>query len=171
MTKNHQKQTVPNIKSAINKGILESEQEGPNKLQDKISYKLTKSEAEKMTELGQFVRGKTENFPNFAISYVHFMDTTIKKQENRDLIDKWKKRKSEECQNFQEELKATSADIGNSRIKQEKYNKDFLPTPDIDQKLRELEMTEKVNECIFFGIKLMHENFIENALKSFQKAS
>lgn len=170
MTKNNQKKTDSNIKNAINKGILESEKEGLNKLQEKMDYKLTKSEADKMIELAQFVRGKTEHFPNFAISYVHFMDTKIKKQENQDFMDQWKNRKSQECQNFQEELKATLADIGNSRLKQEKYNKDFLPTPDIHQKLRELEMTDKVNECIYWGIKLMHENLIENPLKSLKKA-
>lgn len=170
MTKNNQNQTDSNIKSAIDKGMMEFKQEKHNKLQDKIPYKLTKSEVDKMSELAQFVRCKTENFPNSAISYVHFMDTKIKKQENQDLIDQWKNRQSQECQNFHEELKATSADIGNSRLKQEKYNKDFLPTPDIDQKLRELEMTEKVNECIFWGIKLMYENLIENPLKSLKKA-
>ncbi len=141
------------LQNAIEEGDRKVNREEP-----KISYNLTPSQLSKIQKLAEALRTSTGNLPNSAISYFHYLNKRANSEDWENKIDR-------EIRDYQQELKEVEKKITSSKKERHKYSKEFIPSPDISKKLEELDMTDRVGECIFVGINLMHKNLIENPLK------
>ena len=132
---------------AINHGIKLKETE-----QEEYVIKYTNSELDKIQKLTKILRLSKEAFMESAISYLHSRFTSDKENTQKTI--------HHQTAQYQHELK--EIDIKNIPPKERDRLKGKIKlSPETSQKLDELNMKEKINECLFTGINLLYERLID----------
>jgi hypothetical protein len=133
---------------AINHGIKLKETE-----QEESVIKYTNSELDKIQKLTDILALSKEAFMESAISYLHSRFTSDKENTQNTI--------HHQTAQYQHELK--EIDIENIPPKERDRLKGKIKlSPETSQKLDELNMKEKINECLFTGINLLYEQLIDN---------
>ncbi|AMW27620.1 hypothetical protein [Arthrospira platensis] len=130
-----------------------------------IKYQLTESEINKIVALSKALRTGTQQLPDWAISYIHFVNQQIQAeqtQSQKDLAENWTKWKQKQIQNYRHDLKIQQDRISHP-AQQSRYHRSLELNTEISDKLEALGMKENIDECIFLGISLMYENLILGA--------
>lgn len=151
--------------SAIAQGIHNFEQ-SKNEANKRIKYQLTESEIQKMVGISKALRTRTQQLPDWAISYIHFLDQQIQAEQtksNKESEENWIRWKEKQIQSYRHDL-SVQQDMMNHPAKESRYNRVLELNTEISDKLEELGMKENVGECIFMGISLMYKNLIECAM-------
>jgi hypothetical protein len=139
------------VQDAINQGI-ELAEKTPESNQ-KMAINFTQSELTKMQELISGLNLSQETLLESAIQYVYFRFNSD--QENiKKIIEEYSQKYKSELEKIKlEELSRKDRDKFTTKIK--------LSEP-IADKVKKIEMIDKINECIFTGVNLLYQQLIEN---------
>lgn len=137
--------------NAINEGI-ELAQTTPESNQQMI-VNFTQSELTKMQELISGLNLSQETLLESAIQYVYFRFSSDQESIKKIIEDDSQTYKSELEKIKSEELSRKDSDKFTTKIK--------LSEP-ITDKVKKIEMIDKINECIFTGVNLLYQQLIEN---------
>lgn len=137
-------------KQAINDGIKNLEQESEQAQTRKI--KLTTVELQKIQELTSRLRLAKESCLESAINYLHsrFSDS---KEDIQKLIN-------EESINYETELRQINSNNLSAKERDQLFTK-IRFSPETDKKIEELDMIDKIEQCLYTGINLLYRLLIE----------
>ncbi|MBO1057884.1 MAG: hypothetical protein HEQ27_15725 [Dolichospermum sp. JUN01] len=136
--------------NAINNGTKKVEEE--TKEPQYITLTYTNSEIEKIRELTSVLRLSKELFLETAISYLHFCFF-----EQKESIEKII---NEESEKYKAESKQISVVDNMPKKEIDRLSGKIKLSPEISNKVEELNMRDKINECLFIGINLLYKQLI-----------
>ncbi|MDH6100151.1 hypothetical protein NWP21_15150 [Anabaenopsis sp. FSS-46] len=133
---------------AINHGIKLKETE-----QEESVIKYTNSELDKIQKLTDILALSKEAFMESAISYLHFRFTSDKENTQKTI--------HHQTAQYQHELKKIDIEHNIPPKERDRLKGKIKLSPETSQKLDELNMKGKINECLFTGINLLYEQLID----------
>ncbi|WP_027401179.1 hypothetical protein [Aphanizomenon flos-aquae] len=140
--------------NAIQNGIREVEEEKQENqnLDWDIELRYTNSELEKIRKLTSILRLGKELFLESVISYVHFLFSEHKESIQK-IID-------EESENYQAELKQITPIENMSTKDRDRFSGKIRLSPETSDKIEQLDMKNRINECLFVGINLLYKQLV-----------
>ncbi|TAF10120.1 MAG: hypothetical protein EAZ77_04000 [Nostocales cyanobacterium] len=142
------------VDNAIENGIkkVEEEKQEIQNLDLDIELRYTNSELEKIRKLTSILRLGKELFLESAISYVHFLFSEHKESIQK-IID-------EESEKYQAELKQISPIENMSKKDRDRFSGKIRLSPETSNKIEQLDMKDRINECLFVGINLLYKQLV-----------
>jgi hypothetical protein len=134
---------------AINDGTKLKETE-----HEEYIIKYTNSELDKIQKLTKILRLSKEAFMESAISYLHFRFTSDQENTQKTIHHQTAK--------YMDESKKIDIEHNIPPKERDRLKGKIKLSPETSQKLDELNMKEKINECLFTGINLLYEQLIDN---------
>jgi hypothetical protein len=138
--------------NAIQNGIKEVEEEKQEIQNLDIELRYTDSELEKIRKLTAILRLGKELFLESVISYVHFLFSEHKESIQK-IID-------EESENYQAELKQITPIEKMSKKDRDRFSGKIRLSPETSDKIEQLNMKDRINECLFVGINLLYKQLV-----------
>ncbi|MEA5618896.1 hypothetical protein VB711_13760 [Cronbergia sp. UHCC 0137] len=136
---------------AIDDGTEKLEEDVKKK--ESIELRFTDSELIKIQQLISILTLSKELFLESAISYVHFHFSNDKEKTEKIINDESRKY---EAESQQIDLNGKISPKDRDRL----YGKIKL-SPETSSKIEELNMKDKINQCLFTGINLLYKQLIE----------
>ena len=134
--------------NAIQNGIKKVEEEKQEIQNLDIELRYTNSELEKIQKLTAILRLAKELFLESVINYVYFLFSEHKESIQK-IID-------EESENYQAELKQITPIENMSRKDRDRFSGKIRLSPETSDKIEQLDMKDRINECLFVGINLLY---------------
>lgn len=138
--------------NAIQNGIKKVEEEKQEIQNLDIELRYTDSELEKIRKLTAILRLGKELFLESVISYVHFLFSEHKESIQK-IID-------EESENYQAELKQITPIEKMSKKDRDRFSGKIRLSPETSDKIEQLNMKDRINECLFVGINLLYKQLV-----------
>ncbi len=138
--------------NAIQNGIKKVEEEKQETQNLDIELRYTNSELEKIRKLTAILRLGKELFLESVISYVHFLFSEHKESIQK-IID-------EESENYQAELKQITPIEKMSKKDRDRFSGKIRLSPETSDKIEQLNMKDRINECLFVGINLLYKQLV-----------
>jgi Fe2+ transport system protein B len=138
--------------NAIQNGIKKVEEEKQEIQNLDIELRYTNSELEKIRKLTAILRLGKELFLESVISYVHFLFSEHKESIQK-IID-------EESENYQAELKQITPIEKMSKKDRDRFSGKIRLSPETSDKIEQLNMKDRINECLFVGINLLYKQLV-----------
>jgi hypothetical protein len=140
--------------NAIQNGIkkVEEEKQESQNLDLDIELRYTDSELKKIGKLTAILRLEKELFLESVISYVHFLFSEHKESIQK-IIDK-------ESENYQAELKQITPIEKMSNKDRDRFSRKIRLSPETSNKIEQLDMKDRINECLFVGINLLYKQLV-----------
>jgi len=138
--------------NAIQNGIKKVEEEKQETQNLDIELRYTDSELEKIRKLTAILRLGKELFLESVISYVHFLFSEHKESIQK-IID-------EESENYQAELKQITPIEKMSKKDRDRFSGKIRLSPETSDKIEQLNMKDRINECLFVGINLLYKQLV-----------
>ncbi|MGL4501783.1 MAG: hypothetical protein ACRCU2_22125 [Planktothrix sp.] len=141
---------------------LETEKKNKN---TQVECMLTESELKKMQALSKALRTSISDLAGRAISYANFVHHTITKPDPKkpeiETQKIWQEWKDGQLKHYHNELDAQK-DLMKDAKQKDRYQRKFMLTQELTDKLEELGMKKTPEEGIFLGVILLHEKLITN---------
>ena len=138
--------------NAIQNGIKKVEEEKQEIQNLDIELRYTNSELKKIGKLTAILRLEKELFLESVISYVHFLFSEHKESIQK-IID-------EESENYQAELKQITPIEKMSKKDRDRFSGKIRLSPETSDKIEQLNMKDRINECLFVGINLLYKQLV-----------
>ncbi|MTJ30221.1 hypothetical protein [Aphanizomenon sp. UHCC 0183] len=138
--------------NAIQNGIKKVEEEKQEIQNLDIELRYTNSELEKIQKLTAILRLAKELFLESVINYVYFLFSEHKESIQK-IID-------EESENYQAELKQITPIENMSRKDRDRFSGKIRLSPETSDKIEQLDMKDRINECLFVGINLLYKQLV-----------
>ena len=144
------------VEQAIAEGIRQANEVEPDL---EITLEFTDSQQKMLKELTKALALSVEILLESAISYVYFY------REDKNLLKKIEEYSEDPNQENEEADKSTDK-IEESPKRSNSHTKKLTLATETLYKIEKLGMTDRINECVATGIKLLYEQLIDGQKKS-----